>query len=119
MTEAEACELGIAVDVLVEEMSRIDRAVLDKESDGFSKVLLQRGTDRIVGATIVASNAGDMLNEITLAMTAKLGLSALAKTIHPYPTQAEVLKRLADQAQRRRLTPFVKRVFEQWFSWTR
>ena len=56
-----------------------------------------------------------MLNELTLAMTAKLGLGSLAKTIHPYPTQAEVIKRLADQSQRRRLTPTVKKWFARWF----
>lgn len=118
LTEAEARERCIAVDVLVEEMSHNDRAVLDGETSGFAKVLLKRGTDQIIGAMIVASNAGDMLNEITLAMTAKLGLSSLAKTIHPYPTQGEILKRLADQSQRRRLTPFVKRIFTKWFAWT-
>lgn len=119
LTEAEARERGVAVDVLVEEMSGNDRAVVDGETEGFAKVLLKRGTDQIVGATIVASNAGDMLNEITLAMTAKLGLSSLAKTIHPYPTQSEIIKRLADQSQRRRLTPFVKWLFARWFAWTR
>ncbi len=118
LTEAEARKRGVAVDVLVEEMSRNDRAVLDGETSGFAKVLLKRGTDQIVGATIVAANAGDMLNEITLAMTAKLGLGELAKTIHPYPTQSEVIKRLADQISRRRLTPFVKRLFARWFAWT-
>ena len=118
LTEAEARERGVAVDVLVEEMSRNDRAVVDGETAGFAKVLLKRGTDQIVGATIVASNAGGMLNEITLAMTAKLGLSSLAKTIHHYPTQGEIIKRLADQSQRRRLTPFVKRLFARWFAWT-
>lgn len=118
LSESEAHERGVAVEVLVEELSHNDRAVVDGETSGFAKVLLKQGTDRILGATIVASNAGDMLNEITLAMTAKLGLGALAKTIHPYPTQAEVFKRLADQAQRRRLTPFVKRLFARWFAWT-
>lgn len=118
LTEAEAHERGLAVEVLIEELSRNDRSVVDGETSGFAKVLLQPGTDRILGATIVAANAGDMLNEITLAMTAKLGLGSLARTIHPYPTQAEVIKRLADQAQRRRLTPFVKRLFERWFAWT-
>lgn len=119
VTEAEAHERGVAVDVLIEELSHNDRAVVDGETSGFAKVLLQRGTDRILGATIVASNAGDMLNEITLAMTAKLGLCKLAKTIHPYPTQAEILKRMADQFSRRRLTPTVKLLFEKWFAWTR
>ncbi len=118
LTEAEARSQNIAVDVFTEQMSEVDRAVLDGETTGFAKVLVKRGSDKIVGATIVATNAGEMLNELTLAMTAKLGLSALGKTIHPYPTQAEVIKRLADQFQRRRLTPFVKKLFERWFAWT-
>ena len=118
LTEVEARKRGVAVDVLVEEMSGNDRAVLDGETAGFAKLLLKRGTDQIVGATIVASHAGDMLNELTLAMTTKTGLSTLARTIHPYPTQGEVIKRLADQFSRRRLTPFVKRLFACWFSWT-
>lgn len=118
LTEAEARDRNIAVDVLIEELAHNDRAVLDGDTEGFAKVLLKRGTDQIVGATMVASNAGDMLNELTLAMTAKLGLSTLAKTIHPYPTQTEVIKRLADQFQRRRLTPTVKKWFARWFAWT-
>ncbi len=115
LTETEARERGLAVEVLVEDLSHNDRAVVDGETSGFAKVLLQPATDRILGATIVAANAGDMLNEITLAMTAKLGLNSLARTIHPYPTQAEVIKRLADQFSRRRLTPTVKWLFEKWF----
>ena len=118
LTEAEARERGVAVDVLIEEMSHNDRAVLDGETSGFAKVLLARGTDQIVGATIVASNAGDMLNELTLAMTAKIGMSVIGLAIHPYPTQAEVIKRLADQLSRRRLTPFVQKIFKLWFDWT-
>ncbi len=118
LTEIEAREQGLAVDVLVEELSHVDRAVLDGETNGFAKVLVRKGTDQIIGATIVATNAGDMLSELTLAMTARVGLGTLAKTIHPYPTQAEVIKRLADQFQRRRLTPFVKKLLERWFAWT-
>lgn len=119
LTETEARERGVAVDVLFEEMTHNDRAVVDGETTGFAKLLLARGTDQIVGATIVATQAGDMLNEITLAMTRKLGMSALAGTIHSYPTQGEVIKRLGDQFSRRRLTPFVKRLFARWFAWTR
>lgn len=119
LTEAEARARGVAVDVLVEEMSHNDRAVLDGETAGFAKLLLKQGTDEIVGATIVASHAGDMLSELTLAMTTKTGLSTLARSIHPYPTQGEVIKRLADQFSRRRLTPTVKWLFAKWFAWTR
>ena len=118
LTEAEARERGVAIDVLVEEFSHNDRAVLEGQTAGFAKLLLKRGTDQIVGATIVGASAGEMISEITLAMTAKLSLGSLAKTIHPYPTHSEIIKRLADQSQRRRLTPKVQWLFAKWFGWT-
>src|SRR6266511_2381238 len=78
-----------------------------------------RGTDTILGATIVARHAGEMINEISLAMTAGIGLSAIGRTIHPYPTQAEVIKKLADAYNRTRLTPFVKKILKVWLKWQR
>lgn len=80
---------------------------------------VKKGTDRILGATIVAEHAGEMLNELTLAMSAGLGLGAIASTIHPYPTQAEGIKRVADAFNRTRLTPSVKSLFAKWLSWSR
>jgi pyruvate/2-oxoglutarate dehydrogenase complex dihydrolipoamide dehydrogenase (E3) component len=100
-------------------MEHVDRAILDGETDGFVKVHLRNGTDRILGATVVAAHAGEMISEITLAMVGRLGLGTIANTIHPYPTQAEAIKKVADAYNRTRLTPFVKRLFERWLSWTR
>jgi hypothetical protein len=60
-----------------------------------------------------------MIAEATLAMTAGLGLKALSATIHPYPTQAEVLKKLGDAYNRTRLTPTVQWLFGKWLGWTR
>ena len=97
----------------------VDRAILDSETEGFAAVLVERGTDRIVGATIVAAHAGDMISQFTQAMVAGVGLKTIARTIHPYPTQAEVIKRLADAYSRTRLTPRVKSLFERWLRWTR
>jgi pyruvate/2-oxoglutarate dehydrogenase complex dihydrolipoamide dehydrogenase (E3) component len=77
---------------------------------------VKAGTDRIVGATIVAPNAGDMISEVTLAMTNGLGLGAIGKTMHPYPTQGEVLRKVADAWRRTKLTPFVKSLFLRYFS---
>ena len=68
----------------------------------------------MIGATIVARHAGDMINEITLAMTHKLGIGALASTIHPYPTQAEAIRKAADEYSRDRLTPFIKKLASIW-----
>jgi pyruvate/2-oxoglutarate dehydrogenase complex dihydrolipoamide dehydrogenase (E3) component len=117
--EHEAKEQGVEVDTYVQHLSDVDRAILEGEDDGFVKVHVKKGTDQIIGATIVARNAGDMISEITLAMTHGLGLGKIGSTIHPYPTQAEAIRRLGDQYSRTRLTPFVKSLFHKWLAWTR
>jgi pyruvate/2-oxoglutarate dehydrogenase complex dihydrolipoamide dehydrogenase (E3) component len=119
LSEGEAKKRGAEVQTFVEGLKHVDRAVLDGEADGFVKVHVRAGTDKIVGATIVARHAGEMISTVTLAMTAGLGLGALAKTVFPYPTQAEAIKRVADAYNRTRLTPFVKRLFEKWLVWRR
>lgn len=119
MYEADAVAKGIDVTTLTVPLSDIDRAVLEGETDGFARVHLKKGSDKILGATIVARHAGEMINEFSLAMTNGLGISAIAKTIHPYPTQAEVIKRLADAYNRTRLTPFVKKLLAGWLKWQR
>lgn len=119
MYEQEAKAKGIAVQTLTVPLSDVDRALLDGEVEGFARVHLRKGTDRILGATIVARHAGEMINELSLAITAGIGLAAIGRTIHPYPTQAEATKKLADAYNRTRLTPFVKRVLEAWLKWQR
>ena len=119
MYERDAQEKGIEVTTFTVPMSDIDRALLDGDAEGFARVHLRKGTDRILGATIVARHAGEIINEFSLAITNGLGLSAIAKTIHPYPTQAEVIKRLADSYNRTRLTPFVKNLLSGWLKWQR
>jgi len=96
-----------------------DRALLDGEDDGFLRVHLRKGSDRIVGATLVAAHAGDMMSEVTLAMTSRTGLGAIGSTIHPYPTQSEVMKKAADAYNRVRLTPRVKKLFAWWLERSR
>jgi pyruvate/2-oxoglutarate dehydrogenase complex dihydrolipoamide dehydrogenase (E3) component len=110
MYEQEAKAAGIAFDVYLQEFAEVDRAILEGQDEGYVKVLTKRGTDRIIGATIVAENAGDLISELTLAMTNGLGLSKLAATIHPYPTQAEAIRKLGDQFNRTKLTPLSKQV---------
>jgi pyruvate/2-oxoglutarate dehydrogenase complex dihydrolipoamide dehydrogenase (E3) component len=119
MYEPDARKKGIEVTTLTVPLSDIDRAVLDGETKGFARVHLKTGTGKILGATIVARHAGEMINEFSLAITNGLGLSAIGKTIHPYPTQAEVIKRLADAYNRTRLTPFVKNLLSGWLRWQR
>jgi pyruvate/2-oxoglutarate dehydrogenase complex dihydrolipoamide dehydrogenase (E3) component len=116
-TDAEAN--GIEVATFTVPLTEVDRAVLDGEAEGFARVHLKKGGDDILGATIVARHAGEMLNELTLAIGSGVGLSAIGKTIHPYPTQAEAVKKLADAYNRTRLTPRVKRLLEIWLKWQR
>lgn len=115
----EADEQGIAIDTFQESLSEVDRAVLDGETTGFVKIHVKKGTEKIIGATIVARHAGEMISELTLAMVSNTGLKTLGSTIHPYPTQAEAIKRVADAYNRTRLTPFLRKVFKKWLSWSR
>ncbi|SFL79567.1 Pyruvate/2-oxoglutarate dehydrogenase complex, dihydrolipoamide dehydrogenase (E3) component [Desulfomicrobium norvegicum] len=117
--ERDAMEKGIAVDTFTRSLDEVDRAILEGHTDGFVRVHVRKGTDRIVGATIVANNAGDMISEISLAMTNGLGLGKIANTIHPYPTQGEAIRQVADAYNRGRLTPLVKSLFGYWLSWQR
>ncbi len=117
--EHEADQKGIAVNTFVQELDDVDRALLDGESEGFVKVHTQAGSDKILGATIVARHAGEMISELSLAMVGGLGLKTLDQTIHPYPTQAEAIKKVAGAYSRTRLTPRIKALFETWLSWTR
>jgi pyruvate/2-oxoglutarate dehydrogenase complex dihydrolipoamide dehydrogenase (E3) component len=119
LTAREAEARGIAVDTFTQSLEHVDRAICDGEDEGFARVHVRKGTDRIVGATIVASHAGDLLSLVTAAMVGGLGLGKLASTIFPYPTQAEVIKAIANQSMRTRLTPRVKRIFETVLRWRR
>ncbi|RJP19545.1 MAG: mercuric reductase [Candidatus Abyssobacteria bacterium SURF_5] len=109
--EKEAKERNIPVETFVRQFSEVDRAIADGEEEGLAKIHVQKGTDTILGATVVARHAGEMISEITLAMVNNLGLKAVANVIHPYPTQAESFKHIADAYNRTRLTPFVKKMF--------
>lgn len=115
MLEHEARERGVAIDTVTVALAEVDRAVLDGAEEGFLRVHLRRGTDEIVGATLVAEHAGETIGELVLAMTAGVGLGKIAATIHPYPTQAEVIKKAADAWRRGKLTPSVRRVFDAYF----
>ena len=117
--EDEAKERGISFRIFTQELADVDRAVLDGETEGFVKVLIGSKGDKILGATIVAAHAGDMISQLTLAMVGGLGLRTIAKTIYPYPTQAEAIKKVGDAYNRTRLTPTVKWLFETWLSWSR
>jgi pyruvate/2-oxoglutarate dehydrogenase complex dihydrolipoamide dehydrogenase (E3) component len=110
----QAHERGIPVKSFTVPMHEVDRAIADGEEDGFAKIHVREGTDRILGATVVARHAGEMINGVSLAMVSGIGLSTLAKVIHAYPTQAEALEMAANAYMRTRLTPSVARLARRW-----
>lgn len=115
--EAEA--QGIALDTFTQPLGQVDRALIDGETEGFIRVHVRQGTDQILGATIVAAHAGELIGEITLAMKAGIGLKTVGATIHPYPTQAEAIRKTGDLYNRTRLTPWVKGLMNRWLAWQR
>lgn len=119
MYERDAEAAGIPVQTFTIELKDVDRAILDGDEDGFLKVHVRKGTDKIIGATLVAGHAGEMISEITLAMVAGAGLGTIRRTIHPYPTQADVMKRAGDAYSRTRLTPRVKSLMTRFLAWRR
>ena len=96
----DAIERNIPVKTFTIPMHEVHRAITDDDEMGFVKIHVKEGTDNILGATIVARHAGEMINEITLAMVAGVGLRTIARTIHSYGTQAEGIKMAADAYER-------------------
>jgi pyruvate/2-oxoglutarate dehydrogenase complex dihydrolipoamide dehydrogenase (E3) component len=95
LTPVRAAEEGIALETHRLELAKVERAFIDGEEEGFAALYTRRWSAEIVGATLVAAHAGEMISELTLAITNKLTMQALAETVHCYPTQAEVFQRIA------------------------
>lgn len=119
MYEHEAKEMGVEIDSYKFDMAENDRAQADGETDGFVKVVVKTGSATILGATIVAAHAGEMINEISVAMAAGMGLGKLGGVIHPYPTQSEAIKRVAGLYNQTRLTPTIAKLMKSWLKFQR
>jgi len=104
---------GMKYQTFTRYLAEVDRAILDGDNEGFVRFHVQEGSDTILGATIVAADAGNMISEITTAMSNKVGLGRMAAIIHPYPTQAEAIRQAGDMFNRTRLTPTVKLLFRK------
>jgi len=115
----EAKQQGIEIDTFQIDMDRVDRSILEGDTAGLLKVHVRKGTDKIVGATLVSRHAGESISQLCQAITAGTGLGTIGKTIHPYPTQAEVIKKAADAYSRTRLTPGVQKLFKTILAWRR
>lgn len=119
LTEAEARAEGVAFDVTRYDLDDLDRAIAESEAHGFVKILTAKGSDRILGATIIGQNAGEILAEVTFAMKHKMGLRKILQTIHPYPTWAEANKYAAGQFGLARKPEALMKWAERWFRWQR
>ena len=111
LSENEAKQKNIEYDLFVVPLEDVDRAVVESEEAGFAKILTAKGSDKILGATIVAPHAGDLLHEFVLAMNAKIGLGKIASMIHAYPTFAALARKAGDKYNKTLLTPRAKKIF--------
>lgn len=102
LNEEMAKKLGIPIEVSMIELASVDRAILDGQTTGFVKLLVKENQNQIVGATIMAAHAGDMVSEMGVAMNSENGLLALLQTIHPFPTQAQVLRTATEELMKKR-----------------
>ena len=105
LTETAAKEQGIAYDLIEQEMKEVDRAVVERAEAGFARVLVKKGTDEVIGATIVGAHAGELIQEFVLAMKHGIGLKKIAATIYAYPTFASLVLKTAEKLNKKRLTP--------------
>src|SRR5690242_6446585 len=119
MYEKDAIAKGLEVETYTFKLDEVDRAILDGEEEGFARVHIQKGTDKILGATIVASHAGEMIGEFSVAMKAGAGAKTIAGTIHPYPTQAEVNKKVVNLWRKAHFTQGTKNKLMKLFAWMR
>ena len=114
-----ASAAGIEARAFEERWDDVDRARLEGEERGFARVFVRADSDEIVGATIVGRHAGESISLVTLAMREGIGLGDLAGLVHPYPTRAQALGRIADRYQRTRLGPRARAVLDRWMAWRR
>jgi pyruvate/2-oxoglutarate dehydrogenase complex dihydrolipoamide dehydrogenase (E3) component len=115
LSEPDGLERGIDFDAITVRMDEVDRAVIDGETDGFVKVLFTGRSSRILGATIVAPGAGEIISGISIAMEGGVRLKDMINIIHPYPTYAEAVRIAAEEYQRGRLTAVLKKTLSGYF----
>lgn len=119
LSEKEAAEQGIDVEVTCYDLGDHDRALADGDAKGFVKVLTAPGSDRILGAVIVGAHAGELINEFVLAMRHKLGLNKILASIHIYPTWSESAKFAAGNWRKARAPERLLGFVERYHRWRR
>ncbi len=119
LSAEEARNREVEVETFTLPLAENDRAVVGGETAGFARIHAGKRNGVILGATMVSRHAGESIGEIVLAMQRKLRLRDLAGVIHPYPTQAEIIKRLGDLSMRSRFKPWMKNLLVKFFAWRR
>ncbi|MFZ2235429.1 MAG: FAD-dependent oxidoreductase, partial [Dokdonella sp.] len=119
LSEDEAEERGIDVEVTRYKLDDLDRAIVDSADNGFVKVLTKPGKDEILGALIVGKHSADLLAEFVLAMKHGLGLNKILGTIHTYPTMSEANKYVAGNWKREHAPERLLRIAKKFFDWRR
>ncbi len=116
LNERAAKKKGVAYDLVTQKVDEVDRAVLESTESGFMKVLLAKGSDRILGATLVCEHAGELMQEVALAIKSGIGLGKIGSVIHAYPTYSELIRKAADKQNKTRLTPVARKVFSRLYA---
>ena len=111
----EAISKNIPVKTYTVPLNDVDRAITEGEEQGFFKITIREGSDKIIGATVVSQHAGDLIGQLSMAITCGIGLSDLATVIFPYPTHAEAIKRIANQYRKDLLKPWMRKILEFLF----
>ena len=119
LTQAQAKEQKREVEVFTYPLAELDRAVIDGVGEGLVKLIAAKGTDRVLGATIVAPNAGDLIVPWILAIKQGVGLKAMQSLIHPYPTMSEAGRFAAGEYRKAHSSPRTLRLAERWNKWRR
>ena len=119
LNEGSASKSGIEIKTFTLPLADNDRAVVDADTAGFARVHVRRKDGRLLGASLVSRHAGESIGELVMAIQHKMNIGELAAIIHPYPTEAEIIKRLGDTSQRGRLKPWMKQALVKVFQWRR
>ncbi len=119
LTETMANEQGVKYEIVRYELGHLDRAVTESANAGFVKLLVRPGKDRILGVTIVAQNAGEMLAEYVLAMKQGIGLNKILGTVHAYPTMSEANKYAAGEWKKAHKPERLRDLVEHYHKWRR
>jgi len=119
LTEFRAKELNLDFEITDYKFDTFDRAVCEEDTGGFVRILTLKDSDKILGATVVAPRAGEMIMEIALAMRWKLGLKKILSTVHPYPGWSDAIKMAALQWQKNHIPHKLVRVSEKFHDWKR